>query len=178
MSDFGVVYGSALYEVAADSQKETEICGDLDMVCAAFQDNRDYIRLISSRMIAKDERLSLIQEAFSNRVDPRLLSFMKLLCERNAFYEIFECHKEYVKIYNEKHGIEVARVTTATPMTSEQREHIREALGRKTGKTIVLKETVDPAIRGGVRCEMSGVSYDNTIKRRLEQISQALKSQA
>lgn len=46
-----------------------------------------------------------------------------------------------------------ASVTTAVPLDDGQRKKLMEKLSAMTGKQIVLKERLDPAVLGGVRLE-------------------------
>ena len=88
MTELGRAYGGALYALAEDEQLENELLAQMDAVCKLLVDNPDYVRLIKDKAIAKNERLSLLDHAFSGQVHPYLLNFMKLLCERSAFGEM------------------------------------------------------------------------------------------
>ena len=105
MTELGRAYGGALYALAEDEQLENELLAQMDAVCKLLVDNPDYVRLIKDKAIAKNERLSLLDHAFSGQVHPYLLNFMKLLCERSAFGEMPACQAEYMSCYNNKHGI-------------------------------------------------------------------------
>ena len=41
---------------------------------------------------------------------------------------------------------------------------------KMTGKNIVLTETVDPAVLGGLRLDMDGTRLDGTVQRHLERL--------
>ena len=43
-----------------------------------------------------------------------------------------------------------------------------------TGKEVVIKETIDPSVMGGVLLQMEGKRYDNTVRSRLQSIRQVL----
>ena len=45
-----------------------------------------------------------------------------------------------------------------------------------TGKKIVLKNTVDPGILGGVKLRYSGIQLDGSVKTRLDGFEKSLKS--
>ena len=61
-------------------------------------------------------------------------------------------------------------------MTGKQVEAMKSKLGSITGKTIILKNTIDPSIIGGVKLRYSGIQLDSSIKTRLERFEHALKS--
>ena len=63
-----------------------------------------------------------------------------------------------------------------TPLTAEQEKRLTAALEKKTGKTIVLTSRVDPSLVGGMRVEMDGKRYDNTVASKMEHLRRALLS--
>lgn len=174
MTELSKAYGGALYALALEEGLEDEIRAQLDAVCAILVGNPDYVRLIASRAVAKAERVALLDEAFAQHVHAYLLNFMKILCERGAFEQLPLCRDAYVKEYNERHGIVPATAVTATPLTAGQRTRLIAALEKKSGKTVVLSERVDASLVGGMRVEMEGRRYDNTVTAKLNQLRRAL----
>ena len=176
MTDLDKTYGGALYQLALEENLEDELLGQLGAVCALMRETPEYLRLIGSRALPKAERLSLLDEAFSGKVHPYLLNFMKILCERDAFGRIEGCRDAFVTDYNDRHGVIPAKVVSATPLTAEQEKRLTAALEKKTGKTIVLTSRVDPSLVGGMRVEMDGKRYDNTVASKMEHLRRALLS--
>ena len=89
MTELGRAYGGALFSLAQDEGIEKELLEQLDGVCHILKDNPMYMRLIRNKSIAKAERLSLLNQAFSGQVHSYMLNFMKLLCERDEFNGVF-----------------------------------------------------------------------------------------
>ena len=107
-----------------------------------------------------------------------MLNFCKILLEKGLLHEFSDCAKAYRARYLQDNGIVEASVTTAVPLDDGQRKKLMEKLSAMTGKQIVLKERLDPAVLGGVRLEMDGKHYDNTVQSRLTAIHRAIGGQA
>jgi len=60
-------------------------------------------------------------------------------------------------------GTTVVRVASAHELTSALRAQIEDLVGG----TVRLKETVDPALLGGVRVDTPGQRFDGTLSRKL-----------
>ena len=133
-----------------------------------------YMRLIRNKSVAKAERLSLLNQAFSGQVHSYMLNTMKLLCERDEFDGIFDCLEDYHHRYNEKYGIVPAKVIAAELLQDAQLVRLKEALERKTGKHVELSVQIDPSVVGGLRVEMAGKCYDNTLESRMDHLRRAL----
>ncbi len=178
MTELGRAYGGALYALAEEEQLENELLAQLDEVCKLLADNPNYVHLIKDKAIAKAERLTLLDGAFGGQIHPYLLNFMKLLCERGAFGEMPACKVEYVSRYNDKHGIVPAKVVSAEPLSETQAARLKEALERKTGKQVTLDIRVNASLGGGLRVEMAGKCYDNTLESRMDHLRRALAARS
>ena len=72
----------------------------------------------------------------------------------------------------------MAQAVTARPLTDEQRAALTEKLRALTGKSIVLETRTDASLLGGVRVNVEGRTYDNTLRNRIDEIGQALRTDA
>jgi F-type H+-transporting ATPase subunit delta len=63
---------------------------------------------------------------------------------------------------------------TASPLNAKQADAIKEKLERKTGKTVILTNTVDAGIIGGVLLKYGGEQIDRSVKSSLKAISNVI----
>lgn len=70
----------------------------------------------------------------------------------------------------EDRGISIATVTSARPLDDEFKRAIATLIG---AKKLALRETVDPAVLGGVKIETSSAQLDATIKHKLTALREA-----
>ncbi len=178
MNEFSRVYGEALYDLSSDESRDEAILMQVRAVDGILKREPQYAKLISARSLPLAQRLSLLEEAFGSRIDAYLLNFMKLLCERGALDQFHGCAEVYQARFNERHNILPVTVFTAVPLDEERRTRLKEALQRKTGKTVELTEKVDPELRGGIRCEMAGKRLDNTILTKMDSLRRALSKKS
>ena len=68
------------------------------------------------------------------------------------------------------HNILEVTAVSAIALTAPSREKLLAKLQKMTGKNIVLTETVDPAVLGGLRLDMGGTRLDGTVQRHLERL--------
>jgi len=62
----------------------------------------------------------------------------------------------------------VATVRVARPLSSDQRNRLRDALRNKVGREVAIQEVIDPDILGGVRVELGDEVFEGTVSDRLE----------
>ena len=169
-------YGGALYELALDEQLRGELLRQLDMVCAILAENPDYLRLLCTPSIAKDERRRLLDEAWSAQLHPYVLNFMKLLCDNGTLRELSGCAQEYRRRYNAAHDILEVRAVTAVALRPELLDKLRAKLEAQTGKRIELSSRVDESLLGGVLLELPDRQLDGTVAYHLEEIQRILRN--
>jgi F-type H+-transporting ATPase subunit delta len=81
---------------------------------------------------------------------------------------------EYEKLDEEKSGIQRAEVVTAVPLSPREKELILSRLVKITGKKILLRDRVDPAIIGGAVVYVNGDVIDGSIRAQLAELKSAL----
>ena len=119
--------------------------------------------------------MGLIDAAFGSQAHPYLTNFIKLLCERGYMKQFGDCMEAFQEHYYADHGITRAQVTSAVALSDAQREALLGKLESVSGKKVVMTETVDPQLIGGIRVEIDGKAMDGTLSSRLSGISRSLK---
>ena len=168
-------YGRALFLIAEEEGRTSEIKDDLIAVYTVLKENPDYIKTLDTPAIPKSERLHLADAAFSS-VDENLKNLIMILCEQKRLYLYSDVYNTYLSLYDEKMGILKVDAITAIPLAERQREALCKRLGELTGKTVVINNTVDPRILGGVKLRYLGTQVDGSLKTRLDGFAASLKN--
>lgn len=174
MADTVREYGKALYELSCEEGLESEFLGELRVVSGIIAENPGFITLLSAPNIPKSERMQAIDNAFSGRIHEYICSFMKLMTKRGHSQYILPCFREYERLWYEYSGIAVADVTTAVPLTPEEKNALHAKLERTTGKSIEMRCHVDPALIAGVSVTVDGVLLEGSVKAKLGSLKNAL----
>lgn len=174
MTELSREFGEGLYSLCREEQIVPDVMEQLELLSQCLRSQPDFVRLLGNMSLPKAERLNILDSALRGQVNPYLLNFMKLLCERGILGEFDDCVKTYRALYYHDAGITEAVATTGVPLSAEQREGLLNKLRSMTGRQIVLKEKVDPAVMGGVMLEMDGKRYDNTVRHQLRNMRKAM----
>ena len=143
-------YAKALFDLTEELGTTDAVRTQIIMLGEVFVANPADAGLLDTPALPKDERLRLIDEAFVG-IDTSLLNLMKIVCEARGTYAIDKLFRAYLEAYDASRGIERVSAITAAAMTDEQCEAMRRALEAKTGKTVIIENTVDKSILGGVK---------------------------
>jgi len=167
-------YGEGLYELARDEELSQLLYEQLEDIAALLRQQPDFIKLLCSRAVERSKRLQIVDETFGNHVHPYVTNFMKLLVQKEHFDAFLLCCQWFHQRYNEDYGIVEAFATSAVPLSEQEQAALRVKLARISGRQVSLITAVDPSLIGGVRVEMDGKRYDNTIQDRLSRLRQSL----
>lgn len=102
-------------------------------------------------------------------------SFLMLLFDKGRITFLRDIASYYKDLADELKGIVKASITSATQLSSEAVEKIRDAFSRKVGKTIVLNVEQDPSLIGGVVTKIGDLVLDGSVKTQLINMRETLK---
>lgn len=176
MTQIAATYAQALYDLAKDENLTEEILAQLQALQESISAEPDFVRLLCTPSLSKEERCGILNNAFRDKVHTYVLSFMKILVEKGYMRHFADCCKAYKTLYNEDHGILPVLAVTAVALSDTQAQKLTEKLATITGKTVELTNRVDPAVLGGVRLDYDGKRVDGTVKNRLDTIGSLLKN--
>ncbi len=168
-----IEYGKALLMLAASEGSAEKILEDLSVVKSAVAANPKYTDLADTPALPSKVRVGLIGDAFSG-IDQNALNLLKILCEKKEFYKITAIADSYERLYDESVGRLRVTAVTAVPLSEKQSAALSEKLAKKTGKTIILKNIVDPSVLGGVKMRYEGVQLDGTLRANLLSLEKSL----
>lgn len=166
-------YGKALFELAAENGADTQVREELELIRAALKAQPDYVTLLDTPAVAAEEKLGLLREAFGG-VDPTVLNFLCILCEKRACYQFSACADVFDACYDEAHNLLRATAITAIPMQERQCAALKEKLSAITGKTVILTNRIDESLIGGMTLRYGGVQLDDSIRSRLDKLRRSL----
>ena len=80
----------------------------------------------------------------------------------------------FEKAYEISRGIERVEVISAVPLTVAQNERLKAKLEGITKKQIIINNTHDPSLLGGMKLRYMGVQLDGSVKSKLDAFEKSL----
>lgn len=167
-------YGDALFMLAKELDEIDVVKSDFDALCEAMQQNSDYLKLLDTPSLSREERVKLVDAAFST-LNKNLVNMVKILTERRLVYIIHKIREAYILAYDEHYGIERVEAISTIPLNDEQISRLQTKLEKVTRKQIVVTNTIDSSILGGMKLRYLGIQVDGSIKTKLDNFEKSLK---
>lgn len=168
-------YAQALFEIAQDEQRLDEYRQSLADIQYLLAENKQLMDIIKHPQISKQEKKTLINDLFSSECDQMILNFMCLLIDRGRFHLFEEMKAAYDSFYRKAKNIQKAMVTSAFPLTTQQRDDLIQLLQQKTGCQIELSEQVDSSLMAGMKVQIEDTILDHSAKMALSTMKQKMK---
>ncbi|WP_420154800.1 ATP synthase F1 subunit delta [Siphonobacter sp.] len=172
MSDQSVAfrYAKSLIGLAQEKGVLDNVQEDMQLFTQICQTNRDFSLALNSPIVKHWKKLEILKALFQTRVSPVTFSIFEIITKKNRESILPAVAREFNRQYQELKGIQVAHITTASPLTDVQRTQFKAVVSQQTGKSIELSETVDPNLIGGYLLRVGDNQIDNSIKSRLNDL--------
>lgn len=176
MAEIGKEYGTALFMLACEENEKRSYAEALENVKDTFVRYPQYPELLSSPSIPLNERLGLIDEAFTGRLPEHVLSYLKLLCEKGRIPCFMESVDEYKALLDASEHIASARITSAVELTEAEKQKLICKLEATEKCKVEAEYFVDATLLGGLIVEMDGRIMDGSLRHRLQDIKEVMNT--
>lgn len=167
-------YALSLYEVAADEKKGKVYLDELTSVCAVFEREPDFLKMLMTPSIALEDKQHVLKTVLEGRIETFLLNFLMLITEKRRIGLIQSMCEAYKEQYYLENGIVEVRATTARPMSEALKKKLKDKMRAVTGKQVVLETSVDKSLLGGIVVKVGGEQFDTSLRTRLAEIAAQL----
>ena len=164
-------YAAALFGAAGDDAKAVRAAGD------ALMANGKLWAALQSKAVPLTEKQQLLADAAELDGQPALKAFLNILAEGDALADLPAILAEYSRLALAAAGGVACRLTCARQPDEATQAAIRQAVCKLRGaQNAVLEIEINPAILGGFVLDVDGVTYDRSVKGRLDRLARGMQN--
>lgn len=169
-------YAQSLFELARDDGSIETTESELKEFQALIDQSADFRRLVESPAFTSDDQLRSISAIVAEvKPSPLVGNFLKVVAANRRLFALSSIIRGFRQMAAAHRGEVEAEVVTANPLNEEQRRDLAAALGEYSGKTVSLRESVDPAILGGLVVRIGSRQIDTSLRSKLNSLKLSLK---
>jgi F-type H+-transporting ATPase subunit delta len=169
MSRAAIRYAKAILETAVSTGKANQVNDDMKSIIAAVNSSPDLKDFLASPIITSEVKMNVLSEVFGS-VQEDTKSLFRLLQENKRFQILEAIATQFNAQFDEMNGVEVAKVTTAFPITADLEAKILAKATSISTKKITIQNTVDPSIIGGFILRIGDKQYNASVSNRLHEL--------
>ncbi len=168
-------YARALIELASEKRIEDKVLGELEVFAQVWHESADLKQVFAGRRFPSDLRAKVLDQILRRIMASDLTrKFIEHLDRKGRIDGVEDIHRSYKRMVDDKLGRVDAEVTSPSPLGMAETAQLKQNLEKLTGKQVTLKQSVDPAIIGGVITRVGHLVYDGSIRSFLEEARSSL----
>lgn len=168
-------YGSALFDLAKEENCIDLMLEEVKTVRQIFAQNTELTQLLNHPKIAKEEKISVVENIFKGRVSDNLTGFLVLIVEKDRYNDMDSIFSYFIDAVYEHKNIGVAYITSAKKLSKEQEQAVFDRLLQVTKYVdFEMHFDVDPALIGGMVIRIGDRVVDSSIRTKLGELQKEL----
>lgn len=166
-------YAAAIFDLALKQNQLDRTLEDVQGIAQLFS-KHTLAYLLREPKVPAQRKETVLREALSARVLPLSLNLALLVVQRGLVDLMPNIATELQQMVFDYKNQAIAEVTTAAAMDEKQQTLVKQALEKRTGKSILLQTKVNPEILGGVVARVGDQVIDGSVQLRLQVLKRQL----
>jgi F-type H+-transporting ATPase subunit delta len=163
-------YAQALYSAATEQDILDRIVTDANQILQLTQESEDFDGFLTNPILSPQFKSEMFQQLLSETVHPLTLNFLLLLALKQRERSLVAILQMFLEIVDLQAGRVVAQVTSAVPLTEEQKATLSQQLSDYSGAEVRLELSEDAEIQGGVIVRLGDTVFDGSIASQLQRM--------
>ena len=171
-------YAEALLQIGKQQGISDDLAADAKAVLELWTTSHLLQDALGSPILAPEAKKAVITAVFQERdvvKQTASLNLLKLLADRQRTSLIGAIFERFLDLYRKAKGIALAQVTSATPLTAEQEERLKQKVRTMAGSAAVdCSITVDPSLIGGLIVRIGSQVVDASLAGQVHRLGLSL----
>lgn len=168
-------YTKALSDISVENKKEKLYVQNLENVLEVFNNSEELRKCVYSFNVPKTIKINIMQDIFSNNVDPMIINFLILLIKNNKIDMLEAIYNDFKKVnYKVRNIIEITIISAAKlddTIVSKIKDKYKLAYD---ASEVIATLLIDKNLIGGVKVIMNDEVADDSVKYKLTQLQKIL----
>lgn len=170
-----VRYARALLKCAMELNLEDQVYQEMITLADQYNHVPELRSTIDNPMLDKDKKQALLQAACEKNLSELTERFIHLVLHEGRDNVMQMMATSYITLYRKQKNIISGRLITATTVTPEVEQKMKQMVQSKSQGTVEFQTEVDPDIIGGFILEYDSYRMDASVQTKLDNILKELK---
>lgn len=167
-------YAKAAFEFARASGKADAWSAMLNLAAVAVE-VPEVEALLKDPRLTSESKVQSVVRLFGSDIDEAFRNFVLTMGENDRL-DVLPTVQLYEELKADAEKTLEAQVETAFELGTEQLNTLAAALSKRLDRTVNLQQVVNPALIGGVVIRAGDVVVDGSVRGKLSQLAESLKS--
>ncbi|KOY86914.1 hypothetical protein AD998_12850 [bacterium 336/3] len=149
-------YAQSILDLAHERGSLDEVYNDMEFFEKTLDENPHLKAVMRNPIMYSYDKQVILKKIFTGKLSSLTMSFFEIIARKNREEVLYAAAREFETLYENFKGILRVTLTSAAPITDDFRSKVIKLIEQSTGKTIKLKERVNPDLIGGFT-----ITFDN-----------------
>ena len=163
-------YAKAVLNLAKETGKEVEVNNSMLLIAQTISESKELALVLGSPVIKAGDKIKALNAIFSDSIDQISLGVIGLLGENKRLPLLNMVAKQYAILFDHDKLVDVAKVTTAVPLTEDLKKKVLAKIKELTGNETTIENVVNEDIIGGFILRVGDVQYDASISNNFNEL--------
>jgi len=169
-------YARALLAIGKEDGQYLKYGEELNDFATFLKENKQVVDALTNPLYNLQNRRKVLEFILEKAAFmPISRNFLKLLLEKNRIRFTGEINEFYRKLTDDLQGISTATIISASDLSDEVVNKVKDAIAKITNKQIRLQLEVDPSLIGGIITRVGDLNFDGSVRNQLLSIKESLK---
>lgn len=170
-------YAKSLIDLSVERNSLEAVYNDMLLFQQLIKGNRDFANLLRSPVVSSDTKIKILDAVTAGKINELTAAFNKLLVSKNRESLLPEIVPAFISQYKVLKGIQIVKLTTATPVSDEvKNEIINRVKSTSNFQNIELETKVDESIIGGFVLQAGDKLVDASVSYDLREIAKQFEN--
>ncbi len=173
-TDRETAYASALMAIAAAEGELAAVQDEIFTLARVLGENDELASTLSDSLLPAARRQQIIEDLLSGKASKTTIALVSMIVATGRSRNLTAIADELVALGAAEGGKQVAIVRSAVELTDDQKSRLATALQSSVGSPVEVRVVIDPTVLGGLVAQIGETVIDGSVRRRLEQLKQAI----
>ena len=171
-------YAKAILQLGHQKGAAKEYSSQIKAIADILGTHADVAQFFANGTVSHDLKKKSLETLFqAGKYSEDVKAFLYLLVDRSRIYAVSDIAKATENILDEEEGVTRGKIKSSTAISEQSKHDYEKKIGQALGKKIYLETAIDSQIMGGVRVEVGGWTFDDSLQTHLDHLGdQLLKS--
>ena len=162
-------YAKAVLDLATEQNLASTVNDDMKSIVNAVAVSEDLSEMLQSPVINSTVKKEALLNVFPelNKLSVKLID---ILVENKRINILDAVAQKINMLFDESQGIQIAKVTTAVPLSDELKAKVVAKVKELTGNDAEIQNKIDESILGGVILRVGDIQYNASIANKLDKL--------
>jgi F-type H+-transporting ATPase subunit delta len=163
-------YAKSLIDLAKEQNALEQVREDMGLFVNTLKSSSELQAVLRNPIIAHDKKRKILAAIFGDKVSKATASFFDIMVNKSRAEILFPTADEFVHQYDVIKNIIRATVTSAAPLSEENKQKLIDEVKVITGGDVVMQTKVDPKLIGGFVLMIGDRQIDTSVLASLNKI--------